>query len=282
MIPSFVAFDLDGTLFRHTGLTKVSRRVCEALAAAHRAGSRIVCASGRPWMMLGKELLDAPWLDWRVGLNGSDVTDAENRHRLLRPLSKAAALECIGTVRHPECHWDIAVPDAFYFEYRMDHRWMKGPLRNLKTVKWDFRGPLRNCWHVPSAMPYAVAADTILKIEVQTPEGPIRERSLADLRAIAERHGGLEIAPMNYGIEVTSPGVDKAQTLLLLLEELGIEAASGVAFGDAANDLPMCGKPWTFVAMGNAEPQILELADDVTDGVAEDGVATWLERHLGA
>ncbi|EJW96067.1 protein containing HAD superfamily hydrolase-like, type 3 domain protein, partial [gut metagenome] len=81
MAIKFVAFDLDGTVFTHVGRTKVSERVQRALAAAHDAGAQVLCASGRPWMMLGKDLLNAPWLDWRVGLNGSDITNGRQRAR---------------------------------------------------------------------------------------------------------------------------------------------------------------------------------------------------------
>ncbi len=280
MTPSFVAFDLDGTVFTHVGRSKVSRRVQRALAAAHDAGAQVICASGRPWMMLGRDLLSAPWLDWRVGLNGSDVTDARNDHVILRPLAKEVALELVGTLRRTGCHWDAAVLDAFYFEYQLDHPWMRGPLANLRAAKFDLRGRLPRCWMVPTVVPYVAAADVVLKVEVGTPPGAVREEVTEEVRAIARRHGGLEVAPMDYGIELTSPGVDKGSGLMLLLETLGLDPSGGVVFGDAANDLPMCGKPWTFVAMGNAEPEIAAVADDTTDSVWDDGVATWLEAHL--
>ena len=33
--------------------------------------------------------------------------------------------------------------------------------------------------------------------------------------------------------------------------------------------------------MGNATPEVKEIADDIAPSVKEDGVAVWLEQHLG-
>ena len=52
------------------------------------------------------------------------------------------------------------------------------------------------------------------------------------------------------------------------------------AFGDDRNDLEMlemCGKG---IAVGNAVPEVLEAADEITLTNEEDGVAAWLEEHI--
>lgn len=50
--------------------------MARAFQSAHDAGVRIVVASGRPRWMLGEQSACAPWLDWRILLNGSRVEPA--------------------------------------------------------------------------------------------------------------------------------------------------------------------------------------------------------------
>ncbi len=80
-----------------------------------------------------------------------------------------------------------------------------------------------------------------------------------------------------YGF--TSKEAGKYQAVQILSKLLGIELQDMVAFGDDENDyeiLKYCG---TGVAMVNAIPQILEVADEVTGSNDEDGVAGYLERY---
>lgn len=62
---------------------------------------------------------------------------------------------------------------------------------------------------------------------------------------------------------------------------LGIDAAHIVTFGDMPNDVPMLAWAGLGVAMGNAHPDAVEAADEVTATNAEDGVARVLERFWG-
>lgn len=78
-MPNFdlIAFDLDGTVFPTPPLKReVNGPVARAFQSAHDAGVRIVVASGRPRWMLGEQSACAPWLDWRILLNGSRVEPA--------------------------------------------------------------------------------------------------------------------------------------------------------------------------------------------------------------
>jgi hydroxymethylpyrimidine pyrophosphatase-like HAD family hydrolase len=63
-----------------------------------------------------------------------------------------------------------------------------------------------------------------------------------------------------------------------LARPLGITAAEVVAFGDMPNDVPMLGWAGLGVAMGNAHPDAVAAADEVTASNVDDGVARVLER----
>jgi hydroxymethylpyrimidine pyrophosphatase-like HAD family hydrolase len=59
---------------------------------------------------------------------------------------------------------------------------------------------------------------------------------------------------------------------------LEITAEDIVAFGDMPNDVPMLRWAGLGVAMGNAHPEAMEAADEVTTANTDDGLARVLER----
>jgi Cof subfamily protein (haloacid dehalogenase superfamily) len=79
-------------------------------------------------------------------------------------------------------------------------------------------------------------------------------------------------------VEVSPPGVTKATGLAEVAQRHGVPAADVLAFGDMPNDLEMLRWAGHGVAMGNAHPALLEVADEVTASNGEDGVALVLER----
>jgi hydroxymethylpyrimidine pyrophosphatase-like HAD family hydrolase len=79
-------------------------------------------------------------------------------------------------------------------------------------------------------------------------------------------------------VEVSPPGVTKATGLAEVAQRHGVDAGGVVAFGDMPNDLEMLRWAGHGVAMGNAHPALLEVADEVTASNGDDGLALILER----
>jgi len=79
-------------------------------------------------------------------------------------------------------------------------------------------------------------------------------------------------------IEISAAGVTKASGLAEVCELLDLAAGDVVAFGDMPNDEPMLRWVGHGVAMANAHPDLLAIADEVTAPNSEDGVAQVLER----
>ena len=83
----------------------------------------------------------------------------------------------------------------------------------------------------------------------------------------------------NLGLlELSSAGVTKATGLADAAGRFGVAARDVVAFGDMPNDVPMLDWAGHGVAMANAHPDAIEVADEVTARNSEDGVALVLER----
>lgn len=66
--------------------------------------------------------------------------------------------------------------------------------------------------------------------------------------------------------------INKAHAIDVLLNHLGVDRQDTIAFGDAKIDIPMLDYCKIGVSMGNGGPEILSMADMITDDVADDGL----------
>lgn len=104
------------------------------------------------------------------------------------------------------------------------------------------------------------------------------------LATVAAAVGTLAEVTMSapYGlVEVALGGVTKATGLAEVAAALDVGARDVVAFGDMPNDVSMLAWAGYAVAVGNAHPRVLAVADEVTASNADDGVAAWIEALLG-
>lgn len=84
-----------------------------------------------------------------------------------------------------------------------------------------------------------------------------------------------------HWVDVMAPGVDKGLAVRELQSAMGIDATQTMAFGDYLNDYEMLeAADWSF-AMGNAHPDILEVANYTAPPNSENGVITTVRAVLG-
>lgn len=81
-------------------------------------------------------------------------------------------------------------------------------------------------------------------------------------------------------LELLHPAVDKRHALAAWCAGIGVAASHVAAFGDQHNDRGMLAWAELGVAMANADPRAMAVADLVTASNDEDGVAQVLERWL--
>ena len=83
-----------------------------------------------------------------------------------------------------------------------------------------------------------------------------------------------------YFLELVPKGIDKASSLSVLLEKLGMTKDEMIAVGDGFNDLSMIQYAGLGVAMANAQEVVKENADFITLSNEEDGVAHVVEKFI--
>lgn len=87
----------------------------------------------------------------------------------------------------------------------------------------------------------------------------------------------------NYGcaeLAVLRKGCSKASGVAALAHQLTIPMEQVMAIGDNMNDIEMLTKAGWGVAMGQAIPSVVAIADAVTTSNAEDGVAVAIEQYI--
>ena len=268
-----LALDIDGTLLRSD--KTVSPRTLQALAAAQRAGVRIVLVTGRRYPAARRV---AALLQCETDLvlhNGALIVEGEAVVRC-RPLDREVARHAIRVGRaqgaHPVVHVGRAGEGLLLVEGT-------APSNTLLAYYLDRSHPdVRDVSDLEAALhedPLQVMFGGGLA-EMAGLRARL-EQELGD-RARVERtvypHLGVSL------LDVLDPGVGKAEALAFLQARFRVTAAQTLAIGDNWNDHEMLSGAGLGLVMGNADPEMLALGLPVLPTNDEDGVALAIEQHV--
>ena len=264
---TLLASDLDGTLLGPD--SRVADRTTAALEAAAAAGIEVVVATGRShWTAL--PLIDhLACVRWVICSNGATVYDRQQgevvMRRLLSPELVAlvvdrlrAAFPTVGLA------WECASGLV------QDDRWMANRVATNPAVVASSREPVTS--------ELDLRAGEIVKLLVAHHELVTYEWLAAVQPHVPE---GVSVSTSGAQfVEITAIDATKAEALRQLCQQLGVDRAHTVAFGDHDNDLAMLRWAGTGVAMANAADHVRRDADAVAPHHADHGVAQVIEQLL--
>jgi HAD superfamily hydrolase (TIGR01484 family) len=256
-----VATDLDGTLVHSDG--SVTARTRAALVAAEEAGIAVVFVTGRPLRWAEDVFEHVGGHGLAIVSNGALVWDvAAGAPHLQRPIDPATGLEIARRIRE-------AVPGStFAVETLAGIALETGFLERHPVPEGSRRGALAD-----------VFADPALKLLARHESIGWEEfwaRAADAVGDLAE----ITWSSTSSLLEISASGVTKASTLELLCADRGIAAEEVLALGDMPNDIPMLMWAGHGVAVGNAHPDVVAIADEVCGTNEEDGPAKVVERLL--
>ena len=272
-----VALDLDGTLLDSAKRLSEGNRA--ALETAAAKGVHIVPTTGRFFGMMPECIRSLPFVRYAITVNGAQVYDRATDTALVReeiPLETA-----LGVMRLLDRH------DVIYDCYRSNWGWMDEAFKAraadyatdahyLKMIA-DFR---RGVPDLKAHLEATAAEGDVQKIMLFTrlDAGADATRPIAD--EVAQAFPELKVTSSTWNnLEINARTAHKGVALARFAEALGLTLDSCMAFGDGANDLTMVEAAGIGVAMSNACPEVLSVADYVTASNDEDGVAAAL-RHF--
>jgi Cof subfamily protein (haloacid dehalogenase superfamily) len=262
-----IASDVDGTLLNDD--ETVTARTRAAVRAAVSSGVTFVLATGRPPRWIAPVVDALGFAPLAVCANGAVVYDP-GADRIVS--ARTLSAEVLGELAEIAAR---AIPGAGLAVERIGRS-----AHDAATQQFVSSPGYEHAWLNPDNT--EVSLDDLLSapaVKLLIRKAGARS---ADLAAALRKHisvsGDITYSTNNGLIEVVPLGVSKATGVQEIAAPLDIAAEDVVAFGDMPNDVPMLVWAGHGVAMGNAHPEVVTAANEVTATNTDDGVALVLER----
>jgi Cof subfamily protein (haloacid dehalogenase superfamily) len=258
-----LASDFDRTLIGEDAVLR--ERTRDALRAASAAGLHVVVVTGRMFRSIRPYLLEAGLHDPVVCYQGAVVADPVSGEWLRHePIPLELAQETIAVIEAEGFPLNCYVDDDLVVAEITDASRAYAGFQNLPITEV---GDLRSWLVKPPTKLVAVEAPEVLD------EFEVRVKARFGDRLFISKS-------LPYFLEFASPRVTKGAGLQFLAERLGFGREDTVAFGDGENDIELVEWGGYGVAVANAHPRVLAVADWMCPSVDEEGVAQVVEAFL--
>lgn len=266
-----IALDLDGTLMSEDHIT-VSEGNKKALRMAREAGARIAVSTGRTLSIIGNIAEQVPEIDYIIYSNGTAVFDRANNKRIYENAMPWETGKRILKYldQFPVFSEIYSGGNSYAQEDRL--RYFPQDIFPREFVDEAIKGMVF-CGSAAETL----QGKSIEKFTVYVFDGKLYKEiwdffSSSDDFAVTSSFPG--------SIDITKKDADKGAALKNMCELLGITAGECMAFGDAANDIPMLSFAKYGFAMENASEPCKAAAKYHTGSNAEDGVAQGICRIM--
>lgn len=263
-----LVLDVDGTLLNNE--KEISKRTLAALLKVQHMGIRIVLASGRPTsgiMPFAKALELGNFGGYILSYNGCQVIKADTGEVMFERRINPEQIPYLEKKSRKNGFSIFTYHDDYILTDNADdlHIRKEAWLNHLKIMEEP---------EFSIAIDFAPCKCVLVSDDYEALRGLENhwKRRLA---------GVLDVFPSEpYFLEVVPCGVDKANTLALLMDQLGIKREEVIAIGDGVADVTMLQLAGKSVAMGHAPDSVKICADYVTASNDEDGVAQAVEKLI--
>lgn len=269
-----IATDLDGTLLRDD--KTVSPKSIYILERMAKQGVHIVPVTGRSQAGIPEVVKTLPGVRYIITGNGACIVDMDKqkilREEMISLKNTIQLVElCEGLPVIYGCYIGNQgyISEKHYFkleEYILDRYVLKDVLRLYKPVK-----DLKDCLKQKQ--------EQVLKFQMFFSDSNIQKEVMYTLK---ESFPMLSVyyGTLCYNLEINASDAEKGNALCFLCDYLGIPMEDTIAFGDSTNDISLLCASGNGVAMKNAIPEVLKVANEITLSNNEDGVAKCLEKYL--
>jgi len=266
-----LAFDLDGTALNSE--KRVTARTGAAITRAIDLGIIAIPCTGREVKGIPEDVLAIPGIEYLIANNGAQVVSMpERRNIYTRTIDKSAAIATVLECRELNAFLFASMASLGYLDTKCE-------IRNDKAV-WSRARQHFKSWNIPTAdlFEYISASDDpIYKFALVI----VNEKEHKIIWDRLYGRPGIDLTSSGENnIEIMSPGTSKGAALKYICSRLGVDLKDVMAVGDNLNDIEMIEEAGYSVAMGNSAAKLAELADSVTLGCDDDGLAIAIERII--
>lgn len=262
-----LVLDLDGTL---TNTRKeITEHTRNTLMEAQERGIKIVLASGRPTygVVPIAEILELKkYGGYILSYNGGEIINWQTGEMMYENVLDPEVLPYLYKCSKENNFAIVTYKDKYVVtEHPDDEYVLKEAILNvMETQKVD---------NFLEAVNFPVAKCMIVGEPTRLAE---LEKQMYEV--LKDRMGVYRSEP--YFLELVPKGIDKAQSLAVLLKKIGATREEMIAIGDGFNDKSMIEFAGLGVAMANAQEVVKQAADYITLSNEEDGVAAVVEKFM--
>jgi Cof subfamily protein (haloacid dehalogenase superfamily) len=260
---ALIGIDVDGTLVGRSG--KVPDVIWQLAAEARAAGIHLALCSGRPAFGLAAEY--ARHLDddgWHIFQNGASVMNLATQHSRSTPLPEGSVRGLISQARETGRVLELYGDDDYVVESEATWAREHAELLGLPFMPRPFE----------TLSPPWVRVQWLL-----SPEDAKRVVAPADLE-MAESSSPL--MPDVRFLGMTRRGVSKGAAMSEIAAAYRIDMSDVMYVGDSGNDLSALRVVGHPIAMGNADPQVIQAARRTVGHVDEAGLADALRIAINS
>lgn len=285
-----VAIDLDGTLLNSFG--EVSLNTKNALLKAKENGVEIVLASGRPISSTESLAIELGVDNYLISGNGAAVLDIKKQELIYdRFLTKEQVMRIAKLCEDNSFFYNVYTEDEVIAS-SLNYNVLFYHKENVKKIE-EKRTHINV---VQNIMEYIEQSgkEKFLKITVCDESQFIFNSIMKRLKEI-DGIDVLETAYMSrkkikdgtddvdiqyFYTEITNKNVNKWSAIEFLLEKLNIKKEEVISIGDNLNDKEMIENAGLGVVMGNSNPIMKELADEIVADNNSEGVLEAVNRFV--
>lgn len=262
-----LVLDLDGTLTNSK--KEISPRNLHTLLRLQQSGVHLVLASGRPTygiVPLAEQLQMKENNGYILSYNGGEIIDWSTGELLYKNLLPDDVLPILYQTATDNRQTILTYDNECILTENPNDPYVqkeaflnKMQVRRVENFLQEIPLPLPKCLIVGEP-------EQLMKTEA--------ELSLRLQRQISVYRSE------PYFLELVPLGIDKARSIAVLSEKLGITREEVAAMGDGYNDLSMIKYAGLGIAMDNAQEPVKAAADYIAPSNDEDGVAIAVERYF--
>ena len=284
-----VAVDLDGTMLNSYGI--VTENTKDEIKKVIENGTDVIIASGRPVDSIKTIAQEIGSKNYFIAGNGSIIYDIQNQEIIYEKfLSKEKVLEIIKICEENSISYNVYTENTiiakslkytllYYHKENLKREQGKRTHITIVNNVAEYIQRMEN----PKFLKFTICDES--KVVFQSIMKKLKKVSNIEVLEVLHmsrkiiRQGTEEIPIEYYYTEITLKDVDKWNALTYLMEKLNVDRSETIAIGDKINDKKMIENAGVGIVMKGSTPIVTEIADYITDGNNEEGVAKALEKY---
>ena len=253
-----IALDLDGTTLNDD--KHISKGNREALEEAVEQGVNVVIATGRAYSALPEDVFTVKGIQYVLTSNGAAITDLRQGKTIYENCLSAEAVEsAVEVFRQYDFMLEAFTGGGAFIDRKI--------YDGMKNSKFGYR-------HVEYVLETRKPVDDIYQFILDHKE------HIENLNVVFEHPEDREMMREVMG-KIPDTTLTTAFSNNLELEKiLGVKPEEMMAIGDSPNDMAMMELAGMPVAVGNAKPEVKDIAKYVSASNKEDGVAEAVRKFV--